>query len=147
MNDDQDEPKDPKSPSGANPPKAPKPFLKRGNGKAGGVGKNATAKTPVRQSNKQSQQEYNNSLNQEYMYDQSDQQKQLDDFKSLEERAREQSKNLQNTYLNNQKKNQKLFDDDSEEEVQQPIKQEDNRSNLVKKMFYKDSSTPNLRTK
>ena len=52
MNEDQDEPKGSRSPS--NPPKkAPKPFLTRGTGKAGGVGKNATSKTPVRQSNKQ----------------------------------------------------------------------------------------------
>jgi hypothetical protein len=51
---------------------------------------------------------------------------------------------LQNTYLNNQKKNQKLFeDDDSEDGQPMPMpkeEKEDNRSNLVKKMFYKDSS-------
>ena len=127
MNEEQDEPKGSRSPS--NPPKAPKPFLARGSGKAGGVGKNTTSKTPIRQSNKQPAQDYNNSLNQEYMYDQSDHQKAmddhqraLDDFKSLEERAREQSTKIQNTYLNNQKKNQKLFDDDdSEEDVAQPV--------------------------
>ena len=59
-------------------------------------------------------------LNNEFLYDQNQSnnfESQLDTFKSLEDRAREQSKNLQNTYLENQKKNQKLFEDDSEEEV------------------------------
>jgi uncharacterized protein YfeS len=36
-------------------------------------------------------------------------------LKTLEERAREQSKNLQEKYMNNQRKNAKLFEDDSEE--------------------------------
>ena len=56
---------------------------------------------------------------------------------------KEQNKNFQNTYLENQKRNQKLFEDDSDEDDDQPNKDsqiEDNRSNLVKKMFYKDGS-------
>lgn len=51
--------------------------------------------------------------------------------------------------MENQKRNQKLFEDDSEEEQgstsdpkeikeQNVLDTEDNRSNLVKKMFYKD---------
>lgn len=62
---------------------------------------------------------------------------------------------MQNTYLENQKKNQKLFEDDSEEENDSTsdlkeirdssaLDTEDNRSNLVKKMFYKDKDQ-NLR--
>lgn len=98
-------------------------------------------------------------LNNEYLYDQHNPshnnfESQLDTFKNLEDRAREQSKNLQSTYLQNQKKNQKLFEDDSEEEndstsdpkeiKEHPLDMEDNRSNLVKKMFYKDKEQ-NLR--
>lgn len=58
----------------------------------------------------------------------------IDDFKNLEDRVKEQNQNFQNTYMANQKKNQKLFDDDSEEESPE----KDNRSNLVKRLFYKD---------
>lgn len=77
-------------------------------------------------------------------------------LKTLEERAREQSKNLQEKYMNNQRKNAKLFEDDSEEgnasliqeeEMKQnqgsPRSKDDNRSNLVKKLFYKESTASN----
>jgi len=135
-----------------------RPFLARGSGKAGGKGlKTSNSKTPLRQgANKEGQGNatgMKSPLNNEFLYDQSQShnnfENQLDTFKSLEDRAREQSKNLQNTYLENQKKNQKLFEDDSEEENDSTsdlkeirdtsaIESEDNRSNLVKKMFYKD---------
>jgi hypothetical protein len=47
-----EEPKDVKSPQSQQPVK-PKPFLARGSGKAGGVGKSgSTSKTPVRLTNK-----------------------------------------------------------------------------------------------
>ncbi len=73
---------------------------------------------------------------------------------------------MQNTYLQNQKKNQKIFDDDSDDEneyndlnnadnnsdtnLYKDLKDadnlesntlEDNRSNLVKKMFYNKDPT------
>ena len=55
----------------------------------------------------------------------------IDDFKNLEDIVKEQ--NYQHTYAENQRK--KLFDDDSEEETQVD---KDNRSSIVKRMFYKD---------
>lgn len=58
----------------------------------------------------------------------------IDDFKNLEETLKEQNQ-YQNHYLDNHRRNQKLFDDDSEEDSTE----KDNRSNLVKKMFYKDT--------
>lgn len=62
----------------------------------------------------------------------------IDDFKNLEDRVKEQNKNFHNTYLENQKKNQKLFDDDPSDEDGEDQQETDNRSNLVKRMFYKD---------
>lgn len=116
-------------------------------------------------------------LNQEFAFDQNIhnscfENNFMDGFKNLEERAKEQSKNLQNTYLQNQKKNQKIFDDDSDDEneyndlnnadnnsdtnLYKDLKDadnlesntlEDNRSNLVKKMFYNKDPTQKLRSK
>ncbi len=71
MNDEQEEQKETKSPSGGFAAK-PKQFLARGTGKAGGVGKQAlrsTSKTPIRPSSKQPQQDYLNNLNQDFLYD------------------------------------------------------------------------------
>ena len=75
---------------------------------------------------------YKNNINQEFTYDQSDSQlpKQaqmntpVDAIKTLEERARDQSMRLQETYQQNQKKNQKLFEDDSEDDIA-PLNQVD----------------------
>ena len=66
----------------------------------------------------------------------------IDDFKNLEDRVKEQNEKYHNTYLENQKKNQKLFDDDDSDSNGEEI-EKDNRSNLVKKMFYKDENKPN----
>lgn len=162
MSEDNDKIKEQKSPNSSNSGAIVKrPFLARGSGKAGGKGlKSSNSKTPLRQ--QQNKEAHGNAtgmkspLNNEYLYDQSHSnnnfESQLDTFKSLEDRAREQSKNLQNQYLENQKKNQKLFEDDSEEENastsdprelrdQHALESEDNRSNLVKKMFYKDKDS------
>lgn len=48
----------------------------------------------------------------------------VDAIKTLEERARDQSMRLQETYQQNQKKNQKLFEDDSEDDIA-PLNQVD----------------------
>lgn len=86
-----------------------RPFLARGSGNAGGKGLAASnQKTPLKQTaqkvdDMKSPSNYNfenqSRAAREGAYDAGD------TFKSLEDRAREQSKNLQNTYLQNQKKN------------------------------------------
>lgn len=66
----------------------------------------------------------------------------IDDFKHLEDTVKEQNQ-YQNHYLDNYRKNQKLFDDDSEEDSAE----RDNRSTLVKKMFYKDTEKASSQTR
>lgn len=73
-------------------------------------------------------------------FDQSD--TRLTDPRSIEDRARNLTKHIKPDHQSH-KKNQKLFADDSEEEEEHyEDQEEDHRSTLVKKLFYKDSGSP-----
>lgn len=67
----------------------------------------------------------------------------INDFKNLEDKVSQQNRtSYSNPYLG-RNKNQKLFEDESDEEENK----EDNRSTLVKKMFYRDTQKDSLRGK
>jgi len=103
MSEEQENTRAQKSPNSSHGAVVKRPFLARGSGKAGGKGlKASNSKTPLRQqAGKDSQNApgMKSPLNNEFVYDQNSStnnnfESQLDTFKNLEDRAREQSKNL-----------------------------------------------------
>lgn len=109
MSEEQENQRVQKSPNSSHGAVVKRPFLARGSGKAGGKGlKSSNSKTPLRQQAGKdggTAPGMKSPLNNEFLYDQNPQSNnfdsQLDTFKHLEDRAREQSKNLQSTYLQN----------------------------------------------
>lgn len=92
--------------------------MARGSGSAGGKGLTlSNQKTPLR-----------------------DQIRALNGAGKQESSQQEDKPTYQNSYGNQGRKNQKLFEDESEEEEESHMISTDNRSNLVKEMFYKDKS-------
>lgn len=115
--------------------KPKKKFLTRGAGTAGGnipSGKTLkNQKSPLRGAKAPDAKDFRGELNTNNLNS-------IDDFKNLEERVNEQNQHYLIGHHKNQN-NQKLFDDDSDDDNAE----KDNRSNLVKKLFYKDTEKSN----